>query len=475
MKFNQAVNYARVQPTARTENGMRAYRQTGSALVDLFGKVAASRGSDVTPILMAALAEDRDVAMRIMLWTRDARGGAGERQTFRDMLRALEREDPRQAERLMHKVPELGRWDDLFTYQDPANRRAAFTMIAKALVNGDGLCAKWMPRKGPLAVELTQFLRITPRQYRKLLVRLTKVVESQMCARDWDSIEYSHVPSVAATRYQKAFKRHSPERYGAYLAELAKPKEERDPKVKINASVSFPYDILRQVARGDDKRAAVAQWEALPDSVKGGSILPVVDVSGSMGSYDYGRMTGNPQPIEVAVSLGLYLSERAHGDFKDVFVSFSGESELVQLKGDISQKMQQMLQSHWGMNTDLVRAMENILKVAREGNVQPADMPRYLLVISDMQFDECACFDDTAMESIRRQFRAAGYEVPGVVFWNVSAGQRDNVPMKAHESGVALVSGYSPSIMRSILDGHIDDMTPHGIMMRTVMVDRYAV
>jgi hypothetical protein len=90
-----------------------------------------------------------------------------------------------------------------------------------------------------------------------------------------------------------------------------------------------------------------------------------------------------------------------------------------------------------------------------------------------MQFNRCTRFDDSAMQMIRRKYEEAGYEVPQIVFWNLNAA--DNVPVKFDEKGVALVSGFSPSIMKSVLAADMDGFTPEGIMKKAVMSDRYAL
>jgi hypothetical protein len=132
-----------------------------------------------------------------------------------------------------------------------------------------------------------------------------------------------------------------------------------------------------------------------------------------------------------------------------------------------------MSKSDWNMSTDLNKAMDKILSVAVKGNVPASDMPAMLLILSDMQFNQCVEQDDSAMEMIERKFEAAGYTVPQIVFWNLNSS--DNVPVKADKSGAALVSGFSPSIMTSLLAADLDQFTPEGIMLKTVMVPRYDI
>jgi hypothetical protein len=215
----------------------------------------------------------------------------------------------------------------------------------------------------------------------------------------------------------------------------------------------------------------IAQWDALPNYVGDASILPLVDVSGSM-TCSAGKNT-QVRCLDVAVSLGLYLADKNKGVFKDTFLTFSSKPELVTLKGNIIQKVEQMSKSNWDMSTDLHAAMSKILNVAVKNSVPESDMPKMLLILSDMQFNHCARFDDTAMQMIERKFADAGYTVPQIVFWNLNSS--DNVPVKADKSGAALVSGFSPSIMTSLLAADLDQFTPEGIMLKTVMSDRYAL
>jgi hypothetical protein len=466
--FVQAVQ----NQSARTTNGMRARKSTANACVDLFFKIGASRGKDITKEFVAAYVENKEVALRIAQWARDARGGAGERDLFRQILKYLEKHDKDAAAKLLTKTPELGRWDDIFVFEDKELKAKAFTMLGDALRVRNGLAAKWTPRQGKLAAEIREFFGMSPKFYRKSLVEMTKVVEQQMCAKDWDNINFSHVPSVAAARYKKAFFRNTQE-YAKYVASLVKGD---DPKVKVNAGAVYPYDVLKGVVghyqtsyNKTELDLVEKQWEALENFVGDASVLPLVDVSGSM-SCRAGK-NDNLSCLTVAVSLGLYLADKNKGKFKDTFLTFSDSPELLHLKGTIVQKCQQMVKSNWNMNTNLVKAMDKILKTAVEGSVSQEEMPKILLILSDMQFDICARFDDSAMKMIQRKFEAAGYEVPKIVFWNLNS--HDNVPVKYDKRGAALVSGFSPAIMKAVLAGDTEQFTPEGVMMKAIMVPRY--
>ena len=470
--MNTFVN-AVANQESRTANGMKARKSTASAAVDLFFNIGASRGKNIVPAFTAAFVENKDLALRIAAWVRDVRGGAGERQIFRDILSYLETADPESAKALLHKVPELGRWDDLFVVKTEYLKREAFTMLGDALREKNGLAAKWTPRKGPIAAEIRAFFGMSPKFYRKSLVEMTKVVETQMCAKDWDNINFSHVPSVAASRYKKAFYRNT-DTYKAYVDALVKGD---NPEVKVNASAIFPYDVLKGRISHYNSFSKTEldliqkQWEALPNYVGDANILPLVDVSGSM-TVAAGKNT-KLSCLEVAVSLGLYLADKNVGKFKDTFLTFSSSPELVTLRGNINSKIDQMVRSKWEMSTDLNAAMQKILTVAVNGNVPQEEMPSMLLILSDMQFNQCARHDDSALEMIARKFESHGYQMPKVVFWNLNA--QDNAPVKFDTSGTALVSGFSPAIVKPLLSGNMEDFTPESIMLKTIMQDRYAV
>ena len=467
-----------VNQEARTTNGMKARKSTANAVVDLFYNIGASRGKNIVPAFTAAFVEDKELALRIALWARDVRGGSGERELFRSILKHLEKTDTDACKALLKKVPELGRWDDIFVFETKEMKSAAYTMLGDALREKNGLAAKWTPRQGPIAAEIRTFFGMSPKFYRKSLVEMTKVVETQMCAKEWDEINFSHVPSVAASRYKKAFNRNTP-MYAAYVASLVKGE---DPKVKVNAGAVYPYDVLKGRINSygvtfdkTELDLIQKQWEAMPNFVGDANILPLVDVSGSMtcAAGGHGSKSGLTC-LEVAVSLGLYLADKNTGEFKDTFLTFSNKPELLHLKGNINQKIDQMVKSKWGMNTDMIAAFKKILDVAVKGNVSQNEMPAMVLILSDMQFDHCVEYDDSALQAIERNYRNAGYEMPKVVFWNLNASY-GNAPVKFNESNTALVSGFSPAIVKPLLSGDMDSFTPEAVMLKTIMNDRYAL
>lgn len=446
-----------------TQNGMATNLSSLNPCVDLFFAIGASRGKDLTNAFSKAFAANPSVAVRMLFWARDIRGGAGERDTVRKLLTHMEKNHPEVLAKVLHFIPEYGRWDDMLIFTTPYIKLTAYSIINRALREGNGLAAKWMPRKGPIATELRSFMNATPKAYRKLLVNLTKVVETQMCANQWTDINYSHVPSVAAARYQKAFNRHDAARYAEYKQGLAQG------TAKINAQAVFPHDVLRSVEQGDHE-VARAQWDALPNYLGNDFILPMIDVSGSMETPVAGSR--NLSCIDVAVSLGLYLADKQQGAFRNMFLTFSANSRIQRLSGDIVDKISNIRRSDWGMNTSLESAFQEVLTVAQNGQVAADQMPRYILILSDMEFDAATRNGNPrAIDMAREQYESAGYVLPKIIFWNLNA-RPGNVPVRFDEQGTALVSGFSPSILKSILQAQ--SFTPVDIMMNTLNSERYA-
>ena len=308
-------------------------------------------------------------------------------------------------------------------------------------------------------------------EFRHFIVSKTQVVENFMCANKWNSIKYEEVPSVAGLRYKNTFIKHDNERYNQYIQNVL------SNKTKINSSVLYPNDIYHNYKYQSNGAISIdaikAMWDNLPNFMEGckDRILPVCDVSGSM----YGT------PMEVSVALGCYISERNEGPFKDAFITFSSKPELQILSGDIISRFNQLSNAHWGMNTNLQAVFDLILNRAQETNMAQELMPTKLLIISDMHFDMAVGTanywygytpEPTNFEAIKAKYAAAGYEMPGIIFWNVN-GDAGNVPVTMRDQNVGLVSGYSPSILKSVLQAKV--LSPIELMLNTVNTERYSI
>jgi len=260
-----------------TENGMVTNSSSLNSCVDLFFQIGAMRGQDKTRLINAftkAFGENPLTAMKLLFWARDVRGGAGERQIFKDIMAYLAVNRTEVMRKNIHLVSEFGRWDDLLTLIGTPLEKDALTLISKGLESKNGLCAKWMPRPNVSNREakkqaniIRNFLSLSPKEYRKLLVENCNTVEQLMCAKEWSKIDYSKLPSKAMSDLMKAFSKNDLARFQAYLTSVEKG------EAKINAGAVYPYDIVKNMKQGNTKGANV-QWDAYQlDNFQGLSVL----------------------------------------------------------------------------------------------------------------------------------------------------------------------------------------------------------
>ncbi|MFA5722976.1 MAG: DUF2828 family protein [Candidatus Pacearchaeota archaeon] len=470
---------------ARTANGMLTNSTTSSYCVDLFFAIGAMRANRDNKVMMeklsdmfdGAFAENPLVAMKILFWSRDIRGGAGEREVFKKLLNHLATKNVEVLLKNLTVIPEYGRFDDLFAvFSTPAERAAIDYIIAVLL--GDNnmkpLCAKWMPRLGGkiskdkklIANKIRTAMGISPKDYRVLLSTLTNVVETAMCNKDFSSIDYQKVPSLAMSRYMKSFGKNDQERFSAYVKAVEKG------EAKINAGAIYPYDVIKTVSTNEN--AAQAQWNALPNFLEGNNenIISMIDVSESMTSSS-GKITDNLYAGDVAISLSMYIAERTEGAFKDHFITFTSQPTLQRMTGSLSQRIRQ-IKGPKGYDTNLSAAFELILNAAVNGNVPVSEMPTKILIVSDMEFNGSYIrgVDASAWQMISQKYEAAGYTMPTIVFWKVNVIKMENNPVKFDKTGAALISGFSPAILKSVLGGDI--LSPERVMLRTINDPRYS-
>lgn len=460
-----------------TENGMVTNSSSLNECVNLFFQIGAMRGQDKTRLInmfIKAYEEDSLTAMKILFWVRDIRGGAGERQIFKDIIIYLANTRTEMMRKNLGLISEFGRWDDLLSLFGTPLQNDALFLISDALKEGNGLVAKWLPRpnvnnreKKKQANILRIFLKLTPGAYRKMIAELSSTVEQLMCANEFGKINYSHVPSKAMSDYMRAFGKRDGERFTSFIESVKKG------DVKINAGAVYPYDIVKNLKFGNSD-GADAQWHSLPNYLENNneSFLPVVDVSGSM-ECPAGN-NPNVTCMDVAISLGLYISERNEGAFKDSFITFSERPELQVLKGFLSERHRQLANADWGMSTNIERVFTTILNSAVSNNVPQSEMPTMVLILSDMEFNQGTSgnWDKSAQEIFESKYAEAGYKIPKIVYWNIQS-RNSNFPVQFNKEGVGLVSGFSPSLLTSVLSGK--DLTPYSMMMEVINSERYSV
>lgn len=464
-----------------TENGALAYASTKSDVLDLFSMGGAFRNrtdAEVVKLFSMAFAENPLLAMKTLFYLRDVTGGQGERRFFRLALQHLAVHNKQALVKNLHLVPQFGRWDDLWVLLETSVKDEVTTLVKKQLIldkNSDkpSLLAKWMPSENASSYKTKKYAKIlrehygtTPRLYRKLLSALRQrisLVETKLTEKNYEAIQYDKLPSRAGMIYRGAFARNDQQRYQDFLESLSKGEK------KINAKALYPYEIVEK-AKGwgvsdSDVKLLDGMWNNLPDYVEGKkeNSIAVVDVSGSMSG----------RPMDVAISIGLYLAERNEGVFHNHFFTFSSNPQLVQVKGkNIVEKVNNMRRADWGMNTNIEAVFNKILNVAVKNNVPQDEMVEKVYIVSDMQFDQAdRGAKSHIFKELAKKYEARGYKLPNLVFWNVDA-RETNTPFTMNSFGVQLVSGFSTSIFKSLMSGVVT--TPYDLMLETVNSERYA-
>ena len=507
-QFAQNVKVKKFKNVAYGQNGMKAKKSTLNAHVDLYGAMGALRGryTEFKQLFAKAIQEDMVVAMQLLFMLRDICTGMGERDLFRRTMVDLEQSNQQVVLKVLDFIPKYGRWDDLLVFQNKKTHKAIVRLIAKGLSDDEtkGLVSKWLPRKAKtedariIMSMLRSYLKLTPKQMRELLVSNCKeaqVVEQKMCANQWDEINYSHVPSRAMTMYRNAFMKHDDEDlFKKYIDSLVN-KSEDNQDVKVNAGALFPHNVINShVVYGlnqelDVKKAQLVDqtWKALPnffaDNVQM-NVLPVVDVSGSMTCGLGGSYRSKENCMDVAIALGLYVSMKNNGAFKNIICPFS-EKPLLQKIDDtqlIHKIFEKVKDMDWGMNTDLQATIKEIVRFAQKHNVPSSDMPKYILILSDMNFDAATGFsikqeDVTAHKMIKQIYTNAGYEdaIPTIIYWNLN--HNGTFATKIGSKGSVLLSGFAPTVIADVLsaisdlDSLIEKLTPVNVMKKAL--ERY--
>lgn len=496
MAFMNAIRNELNNETKLTENGAVGYRTTGKKLLDLNFSVASLRGASEQEIInkfMDAYWENPVVAIKWLFYTRDCREGLGERRLFRIVLKHLAQDKPEVIKAVFNFTPKYGRYDDLWGLLDTDLKKDVISMVAEQLtedatnMNNNksiSLICKWLPSENASSKETKRYatiirkgLDMTSRNYRKMLSAMRKyieVVECKMSAKQWNEIDYEDVPSRANLIYNNAFLRNDEERRRAYLGALEKG------EVKINAGTLFPHDIVHKYTSGswysrlnNYDAALEGMWKALPDTVKGnGNTLVVADGSGSM-TCNVGGKT-SVTALDVANALAIYFAERASGEFKDKYITFSNRPQLVDFSNakSLHDKIGVALRHSEVADTNIEATFNLILQTAINNDMVQEDMPKNVLIISDMEFNSAVGWNRptaTLFDTIAKKYAAYGYKLPRLVFWNVNS-RTGTIPVKENDLGVALVSGFSVNIVNMVMSNKLD---PYECLLDALNVERY--
>lgn len=492
--------------TSVTENGAVGYRTTGKALLDLNFAVSSFRNASAKEIadrFVKAYYEEPKLAIRWLFYAGDVREGLGERRLFTTIMLYMAQSYVEIARALLPLIPEYTRWDIVVSLMESPLADEAAALIQKQLqedgINKEkgisiSLCAKWLPSENASSAHTKQMARslakklcMTSRQYRQMLSSFRQyldVVEVKMSSKRWADINYESVPSRANLVYNTAFLRNDEERRRAFLGAVNKGEK------TIHAGVLYPHDIVHSYMDFDKRPGWVyvksvddtleELWRALPDYVQGaGNTLCIADGSGSMWSK-----VGNTQVscLEVANAIAIYFAEHCTGQFKDTYITFSQTPQFVDLsKGKtLFDKLSIAIHYNEAANTNIEAVFNLILDTALKYHMPQRDLPSNLLILSDMEFDMATRSnvngrwvspDAKMFDTFARRYAAHGYRLPRLVFWNICS-RTKTIPLMENALGVALVSGFSPTIVKMVLSNEID---PYKALLAQLMVPRYDV
>lgn len=443
-------------------NGGLANKTSESAIADLFAFIGAAR-NDKTKFLAlfkAAYEANPLWAKRILFYTRDVRGGQGEREAFRHVITSFDfsKED---IDNLIPLIAEYGRWDDVVQVavygKEYAAKKAAEVISAQLQSDMEkdapSLMGKWLPSENASskttkaeAKKIRAYLSLGSKTYRETLTALRKkiaIVEAKMSAKDFGEIDYERVPSLAMKKYRSAFGKQDAVRFGQFIENVKKG------TATIKASTLYPYELVRNVINHKYDDVTELQWKALPDFLKGNEHNGIVmcDCSGSMtwGSW-------NPSPQTVALSLTVYIAERNKGAFHNTFMTFSDTPTVYDITdGNLKDKVFSILDNHnHGTTTNVNAAFDAVLNAAKAKGAKQEELPSVIYVVSDMEFNTGNVRYERNLDTWKRRFSEAGYSLPKIVFWNVAA-VPTNSPTTVFDENTILVSGCNPNIFRSVL------------------------
>lgn len=484
----------------KTENGADCYKNSGHYLLDLNFKVPSFRNKIDFDLFKRSFKEDPIHTLKWLLYLRDIQNGIGERKSFREFLLNFCYEYPYLAKSFFKEVsiPEYGRWDDLIYIYCNLDKRA--NKIKKIIIDyideqidedilhclGNqpiSLLAKWLPSRNASskktranASKIIKGLHSSDKYYKeicKVLRSYLNIVEINLSNKNYKNIIYKEVPSKANIRYKNAFIINDPERRKKYLEDL------KAGKTKINANSMFLYDIIfnyfesKYFIKPFDTTLEEL-WKAQKKVEGFSDTLIVRDGSASM-SCSIGNSSITAQNI--CDSITLYAAENNIGEYHNKFITFSSKPEIVDLDGQdtLHDKLEYLRKFDECSSTNIEATFDLILNTAIKYKTKQEDLPKQVLIISDMEFDGCGCCSDflnkTLFENITDKFSKNGYKVPRLIFWNVNS-RTNTVPLQDNELGIILISGFSKNLFDMILSSELD---PYKALIKLLDVPKYSI
>lgn len=490
-----------------TENGAPSLSSTQNECVDLFFKTVRKIDKELLFNYMKKSWNTCQVdTLKIMLYVRDCEKGKGERLIFYQMVQWLWNNGNQTLVCEFMKLltdHHFGYWKDLLNilviisddYDDQkifqnsdvyqtvvilfANQ--LFTDISNMKENKPiTFCAKYAPSKNgshdkklKIVNKIARYLSNKHEYetvYRKTLHAMREylnIAEIKFSENKWNELEFAKLPSMCLHRNTKSFMNHCEDRWSSYLENVKSGKETM--KVKM----VYPYEILQTYIENNitnEDSAIELAWKQKINDIKKENkltkrILPICDVSGSM----FGD-----KAILNSVSLGLLISDTNESVYKNHVITFSDQPSLVNVSGEtVLNRVNALKNIDWGMNTDFIAVFNMLLNHMKKCELPQSEAPEVLLCISDMQFDQSChryCQWMTNYQIVENLYKNTGYRVPQIWFWNVRANTVD-FPVDSNAPNVALVSGFSSSVLNMIMEGN--ELSPYKLMRQTIDNDRY--
>ena len=167
--------------------------------------------------------------------------------------------------------------------------------------------------------------------------------------------------------------------------------------------------------------------------------------------------------LDIADSLTVYTAQHNKSEaFKNKFITFSSRPEIVDLSDcdTLFSKLEKLGEYNDYTTTNVESVFNLILDTAVKNNLKQEELPSTVLVVSDMQFNGAMRADSediTLFEGIANKFKAHGYSVPKMVFWNVND-YNDTIPLQKNDNGLVLMSGFSKNNIDMILQDNLDPL-----------------
>ena len=490
---------------SKTDNNAVALETTNNIFLDLFTNIVRDyEYAELDKLLYKCMQNDPYKTIAIIFNSRDRIDGKKEKKISNDAycwLKLNQYEKTYECN-IKNYVNKYGSWKDVLYFMSKIYKNRVYNdifeskLFAEKLIEDKNnynnnesvsLCAKWCPSEKSKyqkkyniynkimynILDLTDETDIKNKNeyfrknYLTPLRNKIDIVEAKMCKTDWKNINYENVPSIASKKYKNAFMKNDQERYMHYLTNVSKGIQ------KINVTGILPHELVNYYLEDENRELDLTienQWKTILDNMKKSELfnelIAVVDVSGSMFSASNGSI-----PAQVAIALGLLICNCCIGSFKSTIITFHSTPSFHKVTGTtLKEQVDSIRSAHWGYNTNFEKIADLIIDYSKNNKLENNEMPKKLVVLSDMQFDE-AIRDDCDIDNnelellyntFSNKFEKNYYEVPKMIYWNLNADNSKSFPVNAKVKNTAIISGFSEQLLKIFMT--YDEFSPEIIL-----------